>query len=90
MKSSFIKNSLFKKNTNQLFDYQEIKDLFNLVDIDKKGFIKVTDLIEILESLGREFRSDTLYQILNYYKRRNQKVIYFEQFKSLLTQKLSL
>lgn len=49
-------------------DYEEIREIFNLVDYDNRGFILVDDMISILDSLHDDAKTTLLYQILTYLK----------------------
>lgn len=91
MRQSRIKKSMLSsKLPNIERDFQELEDLFVMIDQDKNGFVFVQDLIDIVETLGYEFRVNQLYQILKYMKNNQKNKVYYEEFKDLLTKRLSL
>lgn len=43
---------------------EEIREIFNLIDYDNRGFVLVDDFINILESLHDYAKGTTLYMML--------------------------
>ncbi len=87
-----MKKSNVKHNMNFFAekDYQEIIDLFHLIDYENKGFIMVQDVLDILDAVGYESRTNLLYQILNSLKVNGLRKIYQEEFKDIMTKKLGV
>ena len=70
-------------------DQDELRELFNLIDYDLRGFILVDDMISILDSLHEDSKSTLLYQILTYLKINGKDKLFYEGFVELLTKKLT-
>lgn len=66
-----------------------LKSAFNLFSPDKSsGKIKISDIKASLESLGHN-RKKTLYQIITYYEKNDITEINFDQFTSIMSNKLN-
>jgi Ca2+-binding EF-hand superfamily protein len=70
-------------------DYEELFDLFRLIDYDNRGFVMVSDVLEVLNSLGLEVRTNLLYQILFFLKKNGKEKLDYDEFKDILTKKLN-
>lgn len=87
-----MKKSVFQRPTTISFfqkDYEELYELFKLIDYDNRGFVLVKDVIEVLSSLGLEIKTNLLYQILAYFKKNGKEKLDYEEFKDVLTKKLN-
>ena len=69
-------------------NFDELREIFDLVDYDHRGFVLVEDFLEILESLHEQARGTTLYMLLTSAKANGQDKIFYEEFHELLTKKL--
>ena len=87
-----MKKSVFQRPTTISFfqkDYEELYELFRLIDYDNRGFVLVKDVLEILSSLGPEIKTNLLYQISIYFKKNGKEKLDYEEFKDVLTKKLN-
>ena len=84
-------NSVIIKNNAFRFDFEneEIADLFQILDIDKKGSVLVKDLMDIIASLGGESRNTILYRLLKNYEANGKKSLNYSEFIDLMSQKLN-
>lgn len=70
-------------------EVEEIKEAFDLFDIDGSGLVDPKELKAAILSLGFEARNQTIYQMLLDLDQHTSRPIDFEEFVDLMTARLS-
>ena len=70
-------------------EIEEIKEAFDIFDIDQSGEISVTELLESMKNLGFDVKNKAIYQMIAEMDEDGSGTISFEEFLDMMTARIS-
>ena len=84
-----FKASLYEKPGLSVDEVQEVKDAFDLFDTDKSGAVSVQELIEAMQSLGLDQKSESVFNMIKDIDTDGSGELEFGEFLEMMTATLS-
>lgn len=70
-------------------EIEEIKEAFDIFDIDKSGSISVSELVKSMETLGFNSKNPAIYKMISEMDEDGNGTIDFQEFLDMMTARIS-